>query len=155
MATTRNDISDSPEDQKRLKPDTANLDLPDVNDIPGQEHVHVPSLGELADTTISSADEEGSRILDDDKTDADVTEDEIELLRTSAESMSSNDDINLRHSMPDDKDLDGEALNEAVDLSGKDLDVPGEEQDDANEEIGEEDEENNEYSLGGDNHDDI
>jgi hypothetical protein len=41
------------------------------------------------------------------------------------------------------------------DLSGDDLDVPGAELDDSNEEIGEEDEENNYYSLGGDNHDDL
>ena len=33
------------------------------------------------------------------------------------------------------------------------LDVPGSELDDANEDIGQEDEENNYYSLGGDNHD--
>lgn len=36
-----------------------------------------------------------------------------------------------------------------------DLDVPGAELDDAGEMIGEEDEENNYYSLGGDNHDDL
>ena len=41
------------------------------------------------------------------------------------------------------------------DLSGEDLDIPGAELDDSNEEIGEEDEENNYYSLGGDNHDDL
>jgi len=40
------------------------------------------------------------------------------------------------------------------DSSGNDLDVPGSELDDAQEEIGSEDEENNLYSLGGDNHDD-
>lgn len=38
--------------------------------------------------------------------------------------------------------------------TGEDLDVPGSELDDDNEAIGEEDEENNYYSLGGDNHDD-
>jgi hypothetical protein len=38
------------------------------------------------------------------------------------------------------------------DMSGGDLDIPGSELDDSNEEIGEEDEENNYYSLGGDNH---
>jgi hypothetical protein len=38
------------------------------------------------------------------------------------------------------------------DLSGSDLDVPGSELDDMAEEIGSEDEENNYYSLGGDNH---
>jgi hypothetical protein len=40
-------------------------------------------------------------------------------------------------------------------LTGDDLDVPGAEEDDANEEIGEEDEENNYYSLGGDSHEDL
>lgn len=35
------------------------------------------------------------------------------------------------------------------------LDVPGAELDDENEKIGEEDEENNYYSLGGDNHEDL
>jgi hypothetical protein len=38
---------------------------------------------------------------------------------------------------------------------GEDLDIPGSELDDADEEIGEEDEENNYYSLGGDNHEDL
>lgn len=40
------------------------------------------------------------------------------------------------------------------DKSGEDLDVPGAELDDEAEETGSEDEENNSYSLGGDNHDD-
>ena len=38
---------------------------------------------------------------------------------------------------------------------GEDLDIPGTELDDADESIGEEDEENNYYSLGGDDHDDL
>lgn len=41
------------------------------------------------------------------------------------------------------------------DMSGDDLDVPGSEYDDADEAIGREDEENNYYSLGGDNHVDL
>jgi len=41
------------------------------------------------------------------------------------------------------------------DVSGKDLDVPGSELDDSQENIGSEDEENNYYSLGGDDHDDL
>jgi hypothetical protein len=36
-----------------------------------------------------------------------------------------------------------------------DLDIPGAEMDDADEEIGHEDEENNYYSIGGDNHNDL
>ena len=39
------------------------------------------------------------------------------------------------------------------DITNDELDVPGSELDDAQEEIGSEDEENNLYSLGGDNHD--
>ncbi|HEY2348593.1 MAG TPA: hypothetical protein VGH64_06240 [Puia sp.] len=38
---------------------------------------------------------------------------------------------------------------------GDDLDVPGSELDDADEAIGEEDEENNYYSVGGDDHQDL
>jgi hypothetical protein len=41
------------------------------------------------------------------------------------------------------------------DKSGDDLDVPGAELDDKQERIGSEDEENNYYSLGGDNHNDL
>jgi hypothetical protein len=37
-----------------------------------------------------------------------------------------------------------------VDFSARDIDVPGSELDDRNEMIGSEDEENNSYSLGGD-----
>ena len=41
------------------------------------------------------------------------------------------------------------------DKSGGDLDVPGSELDDAQENVGSEDEENNYYSIGGDDHDDL
>jgi hypothetical protein len=41
------------------------------------------------------------------------------------------------------------------DESGSDLDVPGSELDDDQENIGSEDEENNYYSLGGDDHNDL
>ena len=40
-------------------------------------------------------------------------------------------------------------------VTGEDLDVPGADEDDPNEDIGEEDEENNYYSLGGDNHENL
>lgn len=57
-----------------------------------------------------------------------------------------------------DMDSDTENWNEKdfnQDHSGSDLDVPGSELDDAQEEIGSEDEENNNYSIGGDNHNDL
>ena len=41
------------------------------------------------------------------------------------------------------------------DVSGDDLDVPGSELDDELENIGSEDEENNHYSIGGDNHNNL
>lgn len=41
------------------------------------------------------------------------------------------------------------------DMTGGDLDIPGAELDDTQEELGSEDEENNYYSLGGDNHTDL
>lgn len=47
-----------------------------------------------------------------------------------------------------------QALDKKHTLSGKDLDVPGSELDDEQESIGNEDEENNYYSMGGDNHED-
>jgi len=51
-----------------------------------------------------------------------------------------------------------EAMNEldfTQDVSGSDLDIPGSELDDDQEAIGSEDEENNHYSIGGDNHEDL
>ena len=46
-------------------------------------------------------------------------------------------------------------LNYAEGKSGEDLDIPGAELDNEMEEIGSEDEENNFYSIGGDNHNDL
>jgi len=46
-------------------------------------------------------------------------------------------------------------LNYAEGMSGEDLDVPGAELDNVMEEIGSEDEENNFYSVGGDNHNNL
>ncbi len=146
------DLPDSERDKELLKPDEATLDLPEVKDIPGQEHTRPLHTGELGDTTISSADEEGEGVLDTDEDlvpgeETDVTPAEKELLQRSSESMASDDDEQWRESKLDNTDNDGTPLNEKVNYSGSDLDVPGSEQDDANEEIGEEDEENNTYSL--------
>lgn len=61
------DIHDPARDEEKLRPGSAVMDLPEVKDIPGQENVHVPPLGELADITASSDDEEGRGIFDDDQ----------------------------------------------------------------------------------------
>jgi hypothetical protein len=150
------DLTDSPRDQERLKKEETTLDLPDVKDIPGQEHIHVPNPGEYADTTISSSDEEGDNLWADDeiKDDSSIVSDiEKKLLDDSANDMPTKDEQSLRRAVLDSTDNEGEPLNEKTSfnaISGGDLDVPGAEEDDQNEDIGEEDEENNPYSLGGD-----
>ena len=144
------------------------IDMPEVKDIPGQEHVRPPRLGELGDVTAASADEEGDSVLgplDDGGTDdvrmdtrSNVSPEERALLagvgRGGAE------DEPLRTGLLDSTDEDGTPLNEKSfgegindDLSSDDLDVPGADGDDGDEALGEEDEENNDYSIS-DNNDD-
>jgi hypothetical protein len=53
------------------------------------------------------------------------------------------------------EDGDGPLARQGSKSPGDDLDVPGSELDDQDELVGEEDEENNYYSLGGDDHDDL
>lgn len=87
--------------------------------------------------------------------DADVTSDDIVALNAAEQNMDTVDGMNLQRSILDNVDEDGDPLNEtssSIDMTGEDLDVPGSSADDADEAIGEEDEENNYYSLGGDNH---
>ncbi len=87
-------------------------------------------------------------VTDIEDMDSDIQPGELEILDNLNEEPG---DRNLRLSTLDDADEDGELLNEsssATDQSGRDLDVPGSEDDDDNEDIGEEDEENNAYSLG-------
>ena len=148
------DMQDTPDDIKHMQPEETTMDLPDVDDIPGQEHVRPMPLGELADTTISSDDEEGKGILDTDDEFLDdssnVTKTEKELLRQSSESMATEDDLALQRAKLDRTDEDGTPLNEKTDLSGEELDLPGEEQNDP-----EDDEENSPTSLNQDKEDDI
>lgn len=155
-ANRNSDLPESPRDQERLKHEETTIDMPDVKDIPGQEFVHAPNPGEYADTTISSADEEGDNIWEEE----DVTEDgvlvsdiEKKLLDDSAQDMPTKDEQQLRRAELDSADNEGEVLNEknsSSAISGSDLDTSGTDEDDEDEDLGEEDEENNSYSLGGD-----
>lgn len=156
------DLTDSPQDEQKMQREDIEIELPDVSDIPGQEHIHVAPLGALADTTISSADEEGEGLFDDEDDlddDADVTAEERQDLETSANVTPGEEDAdNLRRASLDDTDEDGDPLNErgfGEETSGADLDIPGAELDDENEDIGAEDEENNAYSRGGVNNDNM
>ena len=78
---------------------------------------------------------------------ADISPAERALLDESLENSLSVDNNNLRRSVLDNTDEDGDLINEAnFDLTGEDLDIPGSELDDEAEETGAEDEENNGYS---------
>ena len=159
------DLHDSPRDAEKLRPDKTTIDLPEVKDIPGQEHIHVPSLGELADVTISSDDEEGAGILDDlddeDEasirmgTEADITQTDRVMLETAENSHATEDEARIRKASLDTTDFEGESLNErsfGEEKTGSDLDIPTS---DPEENLGEEDEENNSYSLGSESNDQV
>jgi hypothetical protein len=125
------------------------MDLPEVKDIPGQEHVRPPRLGELGDTTPSSADEEGDDILDDDDdeltgTGSNVSRDERKALANIDNREVGTEDEVLNEAALDSTDEDGDPLNEesfGEDVSGDDLDI---DHDIDNEE---DDEENDDYSI--------
>jgi hypothetical protein len=155
---SREDITQPDNNTGQVNFTEENITLPDVRDIPGQEYISPAPGGIMRDTTPSSADEEDivngdSLNSDDDEvkivmgTEADITAEDLTLL--------SNEDVNVSRAALDSIDEDGEPLNEitgATDM-GSDLDVPGSDIDDGSEKIGEEDEENNYYSLGSDDND--
>jgi hypothetical protein len=76
-------------------------------------------------------------------TEADVTEEDLLLLGERDQDMDMGEDEEIK------------STSSLLDQAGDELDIPGSELDDANESIGEEDEENNYYSLGGDNHENL
>ncbi|HLZ87612.1 MAG TPA: hypothetical protein VKQ52_10240 [Puia sp.] len=142
------------------KKDKNTIDLPEVKDIPGQENIKPPRLGELADTTASSADEEGDDVLEQDDDLAgpgsNVSRDERRALANVDNREVDTEDEVLNEAALDSTDDDGDPLNEGSfgsDVSSDDLDIPGADEDDSDEELGEEDEENNDYSIS-DNNDD-
>lgn len=79
--------------------------------------------------------------------DTDITEEEEDLLDKAGAGEPGDDESKLANAQLDDTDEDGDKLNESIDHSGEDLDVPGSEADDYDESIGEEDEQNNSYSI--------
>jgi len=131
------------------------MDMPEVKDIPGQENIIPPKMREMIDTTASSDDEEGRGLLDDLN-----RESSDDIITDAGNNVTNREKKSLRRS---DRPESGEAkdrkklalggegserLNEggSYDDMGKDLDVPGTELDNKDEDIGAEDEENNSYS---------
>lgn len=86
-------------------------------------------------------------------TEADVTKEDLELLGPRDEDMDMSDDELLRGK--DKLDNIDQDASEKTMADDEDLDIPGSELDDEDEAIGEEDEENNYYSLGGDRHENL
>jgi hypothetical protein len=80
-------------------------------------------------------------------------EEEITMSDVTAEEKRLLESDELSEDLGEDEELRTRVWN--VDVSGEDLDVPGSELDDEEEVIGEEDEENNLYSLGGDRYEDM
>lgn len=80
--------------------------------------------------------------LGTDETNSDLTKDDFQALASDEIESEGDDEILANRTWP-------------VDFAGEDLDIPGSEDDDAQENIGSEDEENNSYSIGGDRHDDL
>lgn len=157
-------------DEEALKQDTSFIEIPDVRDIPGQENITAAPLGDLADTTLSSDDEEGINggqdILEDDDevkivmgTEADVTAEDLLILGDRDRNLDMGDDEMTGIEGLDDTDFDGEPLNEAptnLASTGDDLDIP--ETDGSNptqDAMGQGDEENDYYSLGSDDNDNL
>lgn len=168
---TPSSMDDTIADTERLEQETSFVVLPDVEDIPGQENITPAPLGELADTTISSDDEEGisngQNLLEDDEddleivmgTEADVTDEDLVLLGDKDKDMDMGDDELTRTEGLDDTDFDGDPLNEAAsdtDSTGDDLDIPEADEDNpASSSLGQGDEENNYYSLGSEDNDNV
>src|SRR6185437_2478182 len=104
---------DTPHDREEMKQEVIDVKIPDVNEIPGQENFVPAPLGDLADTTISSSDEEGDQLFDDDidediknNPNSNVSRTEKEDLRKAANDMPG-DDENLREAALDNTDNDG------------------------------------------------
>lgn len=88
-------------------------------------------------------------------TEADVSDDERRALDDASFNRTTNDEDNLRSASLDNTDFDGEKLNEESfgELrTGVDLDIPEETDETETESMGQGDEENKYYSLGGDRH---
>ncbi len=120
------DITDSPEDQEKLKGDQGILNLPEIKDIPGAGRSGKNATLLPGDSTISSADEEGDELLEDNDNleDSDVTPLEKKLLSESFDP-SYDTDLPIHSLSLDEKDNEGEILEEAgqdKDLFGQDLD---------------------------------
>ena len=123
------DLQDSEKDKKEMQQEETIIDLPDVEDIPGQEHIKVPQFKEFADDTIASDGEEGNGLFNNlEDEESNVTSEERTLLRKSAtQSLNDEEENDINQMALDAKDNEGVVLNEGnlkTDRFGEDLDLP-------------------------------
>lgn len=123
------------QDIKRVETDVENLSRSNkISPIDIPQQLAVASAEEI-NADKAAAEEDDIKMIPG--TEADVTSEDLVLLG--------------------EKDADFSRVTKLdnIDMDEEDLDVPGSEEDDQNEEIGAEDEENNYYSLGGDAHENL
>jgi hypothetical protein len=114
-----------------------NIEVRDKSLRPSDDSVNAP-FDEIVD---NNEDNDDLGIVEG--TDADVTPEDLILLGERDQDMDMGEDEEIK------------STRSLLDKAGYELDTPGAEIDDPNESIGEEDEENNYYSLGGDRHDNL
>lgn len=131
----KEDIMSPNSEMERVSLDVENLSPSGRN---ANEALRNPMSNEPATDATSSTDDEELSIATGSGSEADVTKDDL---------------IALGGTRFSDNDLQNTARSSVG--SADDLDIPGSELDNPNEEIGEEDEENNYYSLGGDRHENL
>jgi hypothetical protein len=128
MMKDKLDLPDSENDKLHLQPEETIIELPDVEDIPGQEHIKVPFFNEFVDTTISSDGEEGVGIFNQEKIKSNVSETERLLLQKSAtQTPGDEEEKDVTIISLDKTDNEGAPLNEGnllTDRFGEDLDLP-------------------------------
>jgi hypothetical protein len=61
------DLPDNARDEKTMRTEEVTLDLPDVQDIPGQENIIPPRMNEFIDATITSDSDEGLAVFSEDE----------------------------------------------------------------------------------------
>jgi len=103
----------------------------DVDVNVASENIHLPKNTAPQESKIGTS-----------EANSDLTKDDFQALASEELHSSGDDEILANRTWP-------------VDFAGDDLDVPGSEEDDAQEAVGSEDEENNSYSIGGDRHEDL
>jgi len=121
---TAADLTDPEKDQQKLQGDQGTMGLPELEDIPGQKNTDPSLRVPPGDTTISSADEEGDKVLGSKNDEARITPLENNLLNQSLKPPY-DADLPVGEISLDDRDSEGERLEESgpqQDLFGEDLD---------------------------------